>query len=175
MTQPYGWSAVGGGLERRGAVLRPSPTQMLVGVHRGGQTCLVTSGCRLRIDDGPVPLAMLDGEPPELRRLAEVLRSAIDEVAVQVMSGEIVQRRTDSPLLRVSTSGRRLTIEGDANALGIVHYTLDLVAHQADSAQPRSGVREHAHVEYLGEGDQWRSPDSFPLVISADWPAEETE
>jgi hypothetical protein len=45
---------------------------------------------------------------------------------------------------------------------------LDGVAEQAETADDRA-VNRHQHIEYL-PGDNYRSPDSVPLVIAADWP-----
>lgn len=86
-----------------------------------------------------------------------------------MVNGSLTQRRTDNALLNVSVVGRQLVIEGNLNALGIIYDSLTGVAGEAESAVDRA-VGHHAHVEYLGEDDQWRSPDSFSLVVGADWP-----
>jgi hypothetical protein len=124
------------------------------------------SDCRLRIDAG---LAMLDGTPAQLRQLANALDAGPNVLTISMAMGSLTQVRTDDALLKVTVDDGTLTVEGDMGALGIFYNSLTTVSDDAESAEDRT-IRRHAHVEYLGEGDQWRSPDSFPLVVGADWP-----
>jgi hypothetical protein len=125
-------------------------------------------GCRLTVEGG---LAMLDGSPTELRRLAEALEAAPDEFTFPMATGSLTQLRTDDALLRVGVVDDSLTVEGNEHALGILYNSLTSLADIAESAEDRT-IRRHVHIEYLGESDQWRSPDSYPLVVGADWPSE---
>jgi hypothetical protein len=61
-----------------------------------------------------------------------------------------------------------LSVSGGRQYLDIFWDALDGVADQADAADDR-GVNRHEHIEYL-PGDDYRSPDSAPLVVVADWP-----
>jgi len=146
--------------------LRPEPTfpfNFCV-----GQNGRMDSECRLTYGESET---LLDGSPADLRRLESDLASAPDEFTIPMVNGSMTQRRTDNSLLKVSVIGRELIIEGNWNALGMIYDSLTGVASEAESAVDRT-VGRHAHIEYLGEDDQWRSPDTFPLVIGADWPTE---
>ena len=135
---------------------------------RVGQDDRMNSECRLTYGESET---LLDGSPADLRRLESDLASAPDEFTIPMVNGSMTQRRTDNSLLKVSVIGRELIIEGNLNALGMIYDSLIGVAGEAESAVDRA-VGRHAHIEYLGEDDQWRSPDTFPLVIGADWPTE---
>jgi hypothetical protein len=66
----------------------------------------------------------------------------------------------------LATIGRRLT--GGRRYLDIVWDALDGVAEQAETVDDRA-INRHQHIEYL-PGDDYRSPQCIPLVITADWP-----
>jgi hypothetical protein len=68
-------------------------------------------------------------------------------------------QQQDGPVLRLS---------GDDAHLDIVWSALEGVAEAAEIATDRL-VNRHAHIEYF-PGDVYRSPDSQPLIVTADWP-----
>jgi hypothetical protein len=116
-----------------------------------------------------VAMALLDGSTTDLRHLVSLLEVGSQEITVSLTTGAVTRKRTASPLLRVSAEADRLTVEGDDGALGRFYTAVMGVADDAESAEDRA-IRRHAHIEYLGDDDRWRSADSFPLVVGADWP-----
>jgi hypothetical protein len=82
----------------------------------------------------------------------------------------VAQEVTAGPLhvaLQVATA---LRLSGGREYLDIFWDALDGVADQAEAADDRV-IRRHQHIEYF-PGDKYRSPDSVPLIIVADWPDE---
>jgi hypothetical protein len=131
------------------------------------------SACRLTVqDDGAIREALLDGSPDDLRALADMIETSDESVVVAVSQGTrtVCRRWTDDGCLRVSVeAGPVLVLEGNRDAIGIVTSSMRSVANEAD-ALASGPIRRHQHIEYLGETDQWRAPDSFPPVIGSDWP-----
>lgn len=115
-------------------------------------------------------MALIDGSPIGLRNFARLLEADADEIKVVMGTSTILRKRSENPLLRVSLKGDCLTVEGDNHALGGFCQTIMGVADDAESAKDRT-IKRHAHIEYLGDGDRWRASDSFPLLITADWPS----
>ncbi|BCB76923.1 hypothetical protein GCM10022251_76300 [Phytohabitans flavus] len=74
---------------------------------------------------------------------------------------------TSGPLLVSLKGTTTLHFSGGPEYLGIIWDALDGVAELAETADDR-GVNRHQHIEYF-PGDEYRSPDSIPLVIVADW------
>jgi hypothetical protein len=123
----------------------------------------VRNGCRLSIyEDGMVDLA---GSPNDLRQLAAALQNADATLDLELSGGFLRVRRTAEKALRVSVDGDFVTLEGDRHALEIVWHPMADLADMAESGEVDA---PHVHIEYLGESDQWRTPDSVPLVITAD-------
>jgi hypothetical protein len=129
------------------------------------------SSCCLAVDDWD---ASLEGAPGELRRLDDVLEAA-DPVVVLSLSGPegspVIRRAlTDDDRLRVKIEpGPTLVLEGSTSAIEIVTGAMRGAAEAAEQVG-HDVVQRHAHIEYLGEDDRWRTPDSFPLVITSQWP-----
>jgi hypothetical protein len=124
----------------------------------------MTNRCRLQIEGGEVSLR---GSAVGLRQLVSDLRRGLRPVEVQLDNGVISQAMTSSNRLRIALEGTVLTVEGDEPSLEGFYSFLTAVADQAE--EPRSsGISAHAHLEYLGDGDEWRTPDSLPLLIQAD-------
>jgi hypothetical protein len=125
-----------------------------------------TTRCLLSVDEFD---AMLTGYPTDLRQLASDLEA--DEAAVTVVVDEnptaaVTRRITEDDRLRISLEpGPVLVVEGTRTALKILTGALRGVADAASQADGQ-GVARHVHIEYLGEGDTFRAPDSFPLVVS---------
>jgi hypothetical protein len=111
---------------------------------------------------------MLDGLPSELRKLADDLDGEDELVEIELASPQGAALRrcvTDDERLRVSVEpGPILVIEGNRKALRIAIEPMRGVADAAVMAAGEGGAR-HAHIEYLGETDGGRAPDSFPLII----------
>jgi hypothetical protein len=129
------------------------------------------NGLRFEWDGQEVLLA---GPPGALRRLSSRLRaSPVAEVALSD-DGMILRQFVTSGGLRVAVDGVALVLTGGPAALDLVWSALDGLADEAETADPQ-GVQRHVHIEYLGPGDEkYRSPDSMPLVISSDWPADKS-
>ncbi|MGI5153020.1 Imm32 family immunity protein [Plantactinospora sp. CA-294935] len=121
--------------------------------------------CRLSVDDGELELA---GPPAALRGLGRLLRQHSEPFEVAITGGAVRQEATAGPLLVRMQDGTTLRFSGGREYLDIVWDALDGVAEQAETADDRT-VNRHQHIEYL-PGDHYRSPDSVPLVIVADWP-----
>ncbi len=118
--------------------------------------------------------ALLDGSPVALRRLAQLLRDAEDsDVEVKLGDGTAVLRQVPrGGPLRISVQEHTIEVTGSPEGLNILWASLEGVADESD-AERRAPVRRHAHIEYLGPGDEtYRAADSVPLVIGADWPAD---
>lgn len=111
----------------------------------------------------------LAGPPSALRALADLLRRGAGQVEVAIAGGVVVQEVTDGPLL-VGSHDTTLRLSGGRDYLGNFWHALDGVAEQAETAEDRR-VPRHQHIEYF-PGDEYRSPDSVPLIILADWPDE---
>jgi hypothetical protein len=121
--------------------------------------------CRLSVSDGEPELA---GPPAALRALGRLLCQHAEPFEVAITGGVVSQQATAGPLL-VSLHGETtLHFSGGREYLDIIWDALDGVAEQAETADDRT-VNRHQHIEYL-PGDDYRSPDSVPLVIVADWP-----
>ena len=71
------------------------------------------------------------------------------------------QQRAIGELMMIKTDGTGY------ETLGYVQFCSRL-EKEAETADDRS-VNRRQHMEYL-PGDEYRSPDSMPLVILADWP-----
>ncbi|WP_206745056.1 Imm32 family immunity protein [Micromonospora sp. CB01531] len=121
--------------------------------------------CRLSVSDGELELA---GPPAALRALGRLLRQHAEPFEVAITGGVVSQEATDGPLLVSLQGGTTLQLSGGRDYLDIIWDVLDGVAEQAETADDRT-INRHQHVEYL-PGDDYRSPDSVPLVIVADWP-----
>ncbi|MCP2323349.1 hypothetical protein HDA40_001856 [Hamadaea flava] len=121
--------------------------------------------CRLSADDGEVELA---GPPAALRALARLLRQHPEPIEVAITGGVVCQEATAGPLLVRLQAGTTLHFSGGREYLDIIWDALDGVAEQTETADDQT-VNRHQHIEYL-PGDHYRSPDSVPLVIVADWP-----
>jgi hypothetical protein len=121
--------------------------------------------CRLSVSDGELELA---GPPAALRALGRLLRQHPVPFEVAITGGVVSQEATAGPLLVSLQGGTTLQFSGGRAYLDIVWDALDGVAEQAETADDRT-VNRHQHIEYL-PGDDYRSPDSAPLVIVADWP-----
>ncbi|MET8909592.1 hypothetical protein [Micromonospora sp. NPDC004551] len=121
--------------------------------------------CRLSVDDGELELA---GPPAALRALGRLLRQHPEAFPVPITGGVVSQEATTGPLLVRMQDGTTLHFSGGREYLDIIWDALDGVAQQAETADDRA-VNRHQHLEYL-PGDHYRSPDSVPLVIVADWP-----
>lgn len=121
--------------------------------------------CRLSVFQGELELA---GSPDALRDLGRFLRSPAERVEVAIIGGVVVQQRTAGPLVVGCRDGSTLQLSGGREYLESVWAALDGVAEQAETADDR-GVHRHQHIEYYA-GDEWRSPESVPLIIVADWP-----
>ncbi|MFG2066707.1 hypothetical protein ACGFKZ_07610 [Micromonospora tulbaghiae] len=121
--------------------------------------------CRLSVSDDDLELA---GPPAALRALGRLLRQHAEPFEVGITGGVISQEATEGPLLVSLQGGTTLHLSGGREYLDIIWDALDGVAEQAETADDRR-INRHQHVEYL-PGDGYRSPDSVPLVIVADWP-----
>jgi hypothetical protein len=123
--------------------------------------------CRLSVRDGELEIA---GPPTALRALAGRLRQHGKGVEVPITGGFVTQEVTSGPLL-VSLQGATMVhVSGGREYLDIIWEALEGVAGQAETADDRN-VNRHQHIEYF-PGDEYRSRDSVPLVIVADWPEE---
>jgi hypothetical protein len=115
----------------------------------------------------------LEGRPATLRAAAKALRSdpapqVTSELSVErdLPACRLILRRTPSHLFKVSYVPGTLTVEGDDEALENQFLTaLEGVADTAEDAAG-TGIARHQHIEYLGEMDYWRDPQSTALVIS---------
>jgi hypothetical protein len=121
--------------------------------------------CRLSVNDGELELA---GRPAALRALGEHLRQHAGPVELEISGGFVAQEITTGPLLVSLEGTTTLRFSGGQEFLAIVWDALDGVAEQAETADDRS-INRHQHIEYF-PGDEYRSPDSVPLVVVADWP-----
>ncbi|MFI7650990.1 hypothetical protein ACIBTZ_33750 [Micromonospora sp. NPDC049460] len=121
--------------------------------------------CRLSVSDGELELA---GPPAALRALGRLLREHAEPFDVAITGGAVGQEVTAGPLLVSLQGGTTLHFSGGREYLDIIWDALDGVAEQAETADDRT-VNRHQHIEYLS-GDDYRSPDSVPLIIVADWP-----
>jgi hypothetical protein len=121
--------------------------------------------CRLSVSDGELELA---GPPGALRALGRLLRRRAEPFEVAITGGTVVQEVSSGPLLVRLQGATALHFSGGREYLGIIWDGLDGVADQAETADDR-GVNRHHHIEYF-PGDEYRSPNSVPLVIVADWP-----
>jgi hypothetical protein len=123
------------------------------------------SRCRLSVRDGETELA---GPPDGLRSLAELLRDSAEPILVSVVGGFVAQEITSGPLLVSMRKGTTLHFSGGRDFLEIIWTALRGVAEEAENADDR-GIRRHQHIEYY-PGDEYRSPDTIPLIVMADWP-----
>jgi hypothetical protein len=121
--------------------------------------------CRLAISDGELELA---GPPSGLRALGERLRQSAGQLEIAITGGFVAQEITGGPLLVSLRDATTLNFSGGPEFLDIIWDALDGVAEQAMTAEDRS-INRHQHIEYF-PGDEYRSPNSIPLVIVADWP-----
>ncbi|MFF4893415.1 Imm32 family immunity protein [Micromonospora chersina] len=121
--------------------------------------------CRLSVDDSELELA---GPPAGLRALGQLLRHHAEPFEVAITGGVVSQEATAGALLVSLLGGTKLHFSGAREYLDIIWDALDGVTEQAETADDRT-INRHQHIEYL-QGDDYRSPDSVPLVIVADWP-----
>lgn len=87
-----------------------------------------------------------------------------------IAGGSVAQEVGSGPLLVTLRDKTTLHVYGSPAHLDIIWDALDDVADDAETAEHRH-VKRHQHIEYY-PGDKYRSPDSMPLVIMADWPDE---
>ncbi|MEU4620567.1 hypothetical protein AB0G04_11395 [Actinoplanes sp. NPDC023801] len=120
--------------------------------------------CRLSVDNGELELA---GPPSALRALSQYLRRPAEAWNVAITDGSVSQEVSSGPLLVSLRGATTLHFSGGRQFLDIVWDALDGVAEQAMTADDRS-INRHQH-EYF-PGDEYRSPNSVPLVVVADWP-----
>ena len=132
---------------------------------------MTVNPCRLSIDRGPLAKAALEGSPGALRSLtSELSQGRSTSIALSTPGASVVQEINASPLLTVAAGpGLTLHLSGSPSALNLVWSALSGTAQDAEEATDRA-VKRHTHIEYLGDGDRYRHPDSFPLVIGSDWP-----
>jgi hypothetical protein len=123
--------------------------------------------CRLSFSEDDLELA---GPPAALRALAVLLRHHAEPVEVSVTGGTVAQHVTSGPLLVDRQGATTMRLSGGREYLDIVWDALDGVADEAETTDDR-GVNRHQHIEYLPD-DEYRSTNSVPLVIVADWPDE---
>jgi hypothetical protein len=121
--------------------------------------------CRLSVSGDELQIA---GPPAALRTLSGLLRRHTEPVEVTITGGTVAQEVTAGPLLISRRDRTTLSVSAGRDYLDIFWDALDGVADQAETAEER-GVNRHQHIEYR-PGDDYRSPDSLPLVIVADWP-----
>lgn len=110
----------------------------------------------------------LAGPPDALRALARLLRDAPKVCRLKIRNGLVVQVKGESVLMVQRQDGPVLRLSGDDAHLDIVWSALEGVAEAADIATGRH-VNRHQHIEHF-PGDVYRSPDSQPLIVTADWP-----
>lgn len=119
--------------------------------------------CELVVTDLDVTV---EGSPEDLRKLASALER--DGRAALRDGGSVeIDYLADPAPFRARTVGRALKVDGsrsnvEAQFIGELRQVAD-----AEDAHRDEPIARHAHVEYLGEGDRWRAPDSLPLVIQA--------
>ncbi|HST82345.1 MAG TPA: hypothetical protein VLL08_11480 [Kineosporiaceae bacterium] len=123
--------------------------------------------CRLSVSQGELQLA---GLPTDLRALGRRLRQNAQPVEVPIICGSVAQETTGGPLLVSLRGATTLHVSGGHDYLDLFWDALDGVAEMAETADDRR-VNRHQHIEYF-PGDEYRSADSIPLVIVADWPDE---
>jgi hypothetical protein len=121
--------------------------------------------CRLSVSDGELELA---GPPSALRDLGRHLSEHAEPLNVVIAGGSVAQEVTTGPLLVLLQDATTLSLSGSLQSLDIVWDALNGVAEQAETADDRN-INRHQHIEYF-PGDEYRSPDSVPLVVVADWP-----
>lgn len=127
---------------------------------------LIYGLCRLSISGEGVELS---GPPDALDGLAAELENAVDDSALTVSGGGVGLKRTAGTLLKVSLDGTTLWIEGNTEARDMVLSAMRGIAQAARQSGPSEASR-HVHIEYLGESDQWRDPDTIPLVLAVQGP-----
>jgi len=103
-----------------------------------------------------------------LRVLGEILRRHAEPLNVAITGGFVAQEVSSGPLLVSLRDATTLHLSGGREFLDILWDALDDVAEQAMTAEDRI-VNRHQHIEYF-PGDEYRSPNSVPLTIVADWP-----
>jgi hypothetical protein len=127
------------------------------------------SACTLREESRSTShYAMLDGSPQDLRLLADCLRRSTGPISLDGdKEAAIVIRHTSDDVLRISKAGSALTIEGSSDTVNRMFIdALEAVADEEEAANGE-GVARHRHIEYLGDGDKWRAPDSLPLIVGS--------
>lgn len=127
---------------------------------------LLYSRCRLSVGQWE---AELMGPPEALDSLADELEKAPNHHVLSFEGGGVGQNQTSARRLKIRLEGTTLWIEGDSSARDIVLATMRGVAQESREVR-RGAIPRHSHIEYLGEGDEWRAEGSFPLVVTADWP-----
>ncbi|MBM6400503.1 Imm32 family immunity protein [Phycicoccus sonneratiae] len=127
---------------------------------------LIYGLCRLLISGEDVELS---GTPDALDGLAAELENAVDDSALTVSGGGVGLKRTTGTLLKVSLDGTTLWIEGNSEARDMVLSAMRGIAQAARQSGP-SEVSRHVHIEYLGESDQWRDPNTILLVLAVQGP-----
>ncbi len=146
------------------------PPDPLLGEPAGVDATFSTAGVRFRFWGSEAELA---GSGEDLHRLRSRLSvEARTPVTAEVSgdgNGTVILEQVGRPgPLRITFDerSRRLLIEGDDRTLPIFWAALEpdeVAGVESDSAVPR-----HVHLEYLGEGDdEWRAPDTLPLVVVA--------
>lgn len=123
--------------------------------------------CRFSASDGVLELA---GPPAALRSLSRLLRQHAEPCEVPITGGSVAQQVTSGPLRVSLRDMTTLHLGGSLAHLDIIWDALDDVAEDAETTE-KGRVNRHQHIEYY-PGDTYRSPDSMPLIIMADWPAE---
>lgn len=121
--------------------------------------------CRFSASDGVLQLA---GPPAALRDLGRLLRQQAEPCEVPITGGYVAQEVTGGPLRVSLRDPATVHVGGSPAHLDIIWDALEDVAEDAETADERH-VNRHQHIEYY-PGDPYRSPDSVPLIIVADWP-----
>ncbi|MGW9196605.1 Imm32 family immunity protein [Micromonospora chersina] len=128
---------------------------------------------RWRITGAAVFPSMIVSWSLPVRRLASAPSAScyatmLSPLRSQITGGVVSQEATAGALLVSLLGGTKLHFSGAREYLDIIWDALDGVTEQAETADDRT-INRHQHIEYL-QGDDYRSPDSVPLVIVADWP-----
>ena len=115
--------------------------------------------------------AELAGSTGDLGRMLDQLRNTSGSAVEVLLSGEhgceVTLRQTHrrGPLqITFDDHSGQLLVQGDDSTLPIFGAALEPL--DATDHAPAGGIPSHAHIEYLGEGDEaWRAPETLPLAV----------